>query len=76
MPGDCHYLEGNTNARRRVARLQHLLDQIGLEPERVQMFNMSAAMAGAFVEATTAMHTQIEALGPNPLRTSTAPGQE
>lgn len=64
------------NAKRRVARLQSLLAQIGLEPERVQMFNMSAAMAGAFVEATTAMHTQIEALGPNPLRAPTTRDQE
>jgi coenzyme F420-reducing hydrogenase delta subunit len=32
------------------------------------MVNLSAAMAGAFVEAMTEMAEQIENLGPNPLR--------
>jgi len=32
------------------------------------MFNMSAAMAGDFVTATTTMTEQITTLGPNPLR--------
>ena len=32
------------------------------------MFNMSAAMAGEFVEKTTQMTQRIADLGPNPLR--------
>jgi coenzyme F420-reducing hydrogenase delta subunit len=32
------------------------------------MFNMSAAMAGTFVEKATEMVQRIEELGPNPLR--------
>ncbi len=54
--------------------------QIGLESERVRMFNMSAAMAGEFVTAATAMNEQVSALGPNPLRaptkSTTEPEQE
>jgi coenzyme F420-reducing hydrogenase delta subunit len=68
MPGDCHYLEGNTNAQRRVSRVQELLAQIGLEPERVRMFNLSSAMAGRFVEIASEMTEQVTALGPSPLR--------
>ena len=68
MPGDCHYLEGNVNAKRRVVRIQELLGQIGLEPERIRMFQMSSAMAGAFAEAATEMTEQITAVGPNKLR--------
>jgi coenzyme F420-reducing hydrogenase delta subunit len=45
-----------------------LLKEIGLEPERVRMFNLSAAMAGQFVEATKEMTEKVRALGPNPLR--------
>jgi len=45
-----------------------LLAQIGLEPERVEMFNMSAAMASEFVAAAEAMTERVTALGPNPLR--------
>jgi coenzyme F420-reducing hydrogenase delta subunit len=48
--------------------VKYHLEQVGLEPERVQMFNMSAAMAGAFVAAAQEMSERIAALGPNPLR--------
>lgn len=68
LPGDCHYLEGNANARRRVDYLQKLLQEVGLEAERVRMFNLSSAMAGQFVEMTKEMTEKIKTLGPNPLR--------
>jgi coenzyme F420-reducing hydrogenase delta subunit len=68
LPGDCHFLQGNLNAARRMQGLQRLLAEIGLEPERARMFNLSAAMAAAFVEATEEMVAQIAALGPSPLR--------
>ncbi len=51
-----------------MAHVQDVLRSIGLEPERVQMFNLSSAMAGRFAEATKEMTEKIEELGPNPLR--------
>lgn len=72
MPGGCHYLEGNANAKRRVKSLQELLPQMGLEPERVRMFNMSAAMANEFVAAATEMVQRVSELGPSPLRSPAA----
>jgi len=75
MPGDCHYLEGNTNARRRVERIQALLKEVGLEPGRVCMFNISSAMAGLFAKNATEMNDAINQLGPNPLRTSSDDGK-
>lgn len=56
------------NAKRRVERVKNLLAQIGLETERVRMFNMSSAMAGEFAKAATEMSEQITKLGPSPLR--------
>jgi coenzyme F420-reducing hydrogenase delta subunit len=56
------------NAKRRVERIKGLLDQIGLEPDRVRMFNMSSAMAGEFARVATEMSTQVIELGPSPLR--------
>jgi F420-non-reducing hydrogenase iron-sulfur subunit len=50
--------------------VKYLLEQIGLEPDRVGMFNMSAAMAGEFVAKASEVTEQIAALGPNPLRRS------
>jgi coenzyme F420-reducing hydrogenase delta subunit len=56
------------NAKRRVERIKELLQQIGLEPDRVRMFNMSSAMAGEFAKAAMEMSTQVIELGPTPLR--------
>ncbi len=51
-----------------MAHVQDVLRSIGLESERVQMFNLSSAMGGRFAEATKEMTEKVEALGPNPLR--------
>lgn len=56
------------NARRRVEFARNLLEEIGLEGRRLQMINVSAAMAGGFVEAVKEMTDKITEFGPNPLR--------
>ncbi len=68
LEGDCHFQLGNLNARRRVERVKALLEAIGLEADRIRMFNMSAAMGKQFADAATEMGEQIAALGPSPLR--------
>ena len=68
LEGDCHFQEGNINARRRVNRLKALIESIGLEPERIEMFNMSSAMGQQFAQAANEMTDRITELGPNPLR--------
>ena len=71
LEGDCHYRSGNLNARRRVNYVKCLLQEIGFEPERVRMFNMSSAMARTWAEAVTQMDDTVRRLGPNPLRRHT-----
>ncbi len=44
-----------------------LIADVGIEPERFEMFNMSASMASAFVDAVTEMTERAKRLGPNPL---------
>ena len=68
LEGDCHYQQGNLNARRRVNYVKTLLKEIGLEPDRVRMFNMSSAMGRQWAEAVTEMDDQVRKIGPNPLR--------
>jgi|DewCreStandDraft_5_1066085.scaffolds.fasta_scaffold01506_12 F420-non-reducing hydrogenase iron-sulfur subunit len=68
LEGDCHFREGNLNAKRRVAYARHLLQQIGLEAERVEMFTLSSAMGRQFAEAATEMTERIRTLGPSPLK--------
>lgn len=68
LEGDCHFQTGNLHAKRRVRWLQGLLKEIGLDEERLQMYNMSSAMGGEFAEAAAEMTERIKGLGPNPLR--------
>jgi F420-non-reducing hydrogenase iron-sulfur subunit len=48
--------------------VKELLNHIGLEQERIKMYNLSAAMANKFVEIALEMTEEIQNLGPNPLR--------
>ena len=45
-----------------------LLESIGLEGQRLQMINVSAAMAGEFTFSAAEITAEIRRLGPNPLR--------
>jgi F420-non-reducing hydrogenase iron-sulfur subunit len=67
LEGDCHFQEGNLNARRRVKAIKAQLERIGLEPERIEMVNVSSAMGRQFAEAIQDISQKIEALGPSPL---------
>jgi F420-non-reducing hydrogenase iron-sulfur subunit len=68
MEGDCHYLEGNINARRRVEYARKLLEEIGLQGQRVQMINISSAMGGQFAWSAAELTEEMRRLGPSPLR--------
>lgn len=50
-----------------------LLEGIGLEGRRLQMINISSAMAGQFAFAAAELTAEIERLGPSPLRRSGCP---
>ena len=67
LEGGCHFLEGNLRARRRVERAKQLLEEIGLEPERLEMFNLSSAEGGRFAEIVTEMSERVARLGPSPI---------
>jgi F420-non-reducing hydrogenase iron-sulfur subunit len=66
--GDCHYLEGNVRAERRVAYLKGLLDKIGLGSDRLEMHFVSSAMGREFAQLTSGMTERMRELGPSPLR--------
>ena len=68
LEGGCHFLEGNLRARRRVERVKQILTEIGLEPERVDMFNLSSADGPLFAEYAREMSGRVLELGPSPHR--------
>ena len=67
-PGDCHYLSGNYKAQRRVSMLKTVLEQFGLEPERLRLDWISASEGDRFATLIKNMTEKIKKLGPSPLR--------
>lgn len=67
--GNCHHVRGNERGRARVERARQALEQIGLEPERLDMFFVSGGMGATFARIAQGMVARAAALGPNPLRT-------
>jgi coenzyme F420-reducing hydrogenase delta subunit len=70
--GDCHFVEGNFNARRRVEYARGLLAAVGLQPERLRMVHVSSAMGRQFAEEAEHITAEVRELGPNPLRRTAA----
>jgi F420-non-reducing hydrogenase iron-sulfur subunit len=68
LEGGCHFQEGNLRARRRVELVREMLEQAGIEKERLEMFNLSSAEGPRFAEIAGIMADRIKELGPSPLR--------
>ena len=66
--GNCHHVRGNERGLERVKRTQKILGEIGLEPERLEMYFMSGGQGRAFAEAAKEMTERIRGLGPNPIK--------
>jgi F420-non-reducing hydrogenase iron-sulfur subunit len=62
--GDCHYQDGNHKTARRFALLRRVLDQLGVQPERVRLEWISASEGDRFAHLVTEMTAQVRALGP------------
>ena len=63
LPSDCHYLSGNFKAQRRVTLLKKVLEQFGIEPERLRLEWISASEGDKFATVVKDMTAQIKKLG-------------
>jgi F420-non-reducing hydrogenase iron-sulfur subunit len=54
-----------------VGHVKRILTALGINPERLQMYNLSAAMGSRFVEIAREMTERVRALGPSPITTGT-----
>lgn len=64
MEGECHFMEGNLNARKRIEYTKQRLAEIGINPDRLAMYNLSAAQGRRFAEICNEMTEKVMALGP------------
>ena len=67
-PGDCHYMNGNFKARRRVKLLKEILPRFGFDESRVRLTWIGASEGVDFAKTIKEMVAEIKALGPNQVR--------
>jgi F420-non-reducing hydrogenase iron-sulfur subunit len=80
--GDCHYQQGNYNALRRIELLRAVLEDLGIEKERLRLEWISAAEGDKVQRVCNEMTEQVRKLGPlrldatRPVRVAAAPAKE
>ena len=65
--GDCHYLEGNYKAAKRMFMVKSLLKNIGLDDRRLRMTFVSASEGAKWAQVITDVVETTKELGPSPL---------
>ena len=68
LEGGCHFTNGNLYARKRVESMRQMLEEMGLEKERLRMVNVSASMARPLADLIIDMVETVRKLGPSPVR--------
>lgn len=68
LEGNCHFTNGNLEARKRVDQARSILRSVGLEEERVEMYNLASNQGWRFPEIVEEMRARVEELGPTPIK--------
>ncbi len=64
LEGSCHFISGNLRAKKRVLVVKSLLPRLGIEPERLEFFNLSSAQGDRFAQIAREMTERIKSLSP------------
>ncbi|KXS56741.1 MAG: heterodisulfide reductase subunit MvhD [Candidatus Adiutrix intracellularis] len=68
LEGTCHFLDGNFRAKQRVNYLRKELATLGVEEDRLRMYNLSASQGPRFVEFANEFTDLIREMGPSPFK--------
>ena len=71
-PGDCHYINANLQTEKRVERWRTQLKAKGVDPDRLQLWWVSAAEPRRFSDKATEMSALVGGLPAEELRSTTA----
>ena len=63
-PGDCHYVEGNYKTLRRTILFKQMLEDLGIDKNRLRLEWISAAEGNKFVQVMNEFTRTIRELGP------------
>jgi len=65
---DCHYVDANYQTKNRYRFLKEMIEELGLEPERLRLEWISASEGSIFAEMIRDVTEKIKVLGPSPLK--------
>lgn len=66
-PGDCHYINGNMKARRRVALLHEVLSRYGIPRERLWLRWVAASEGTMFAQVVQEFTEALTEMGQSPV---------
>lgn len=67
-PGDCHYTEGNLQAKQKADAIKLMLEDFGIEQERFRLEWISTSEADKFTAVVKEMVETLKKLGPSPFK--------
>jgi coenzyme F420-reducing hydrogenase delta subunit len=67
-PGDCHYINGNLKARRRVKLLKEILPRFGFDDRRLKLTWIGASEGTDFAKTMKELVDEVKSIGPNEAR--------
>jgi len=68
LEDQCYHQNGSLFAKRRVAYVQSLLKEIGIDEKRIEMYNLSPAAGPKPEEIINRMIEEVKKLGLNPVK--------
>ena len=60
--GSCHFIQGNLRAKKRVQYAKELLEEVGIDPERLEMFHIAASQGPLFAQRSREFTERIKNL--------------
>ncbi len=63
-PGDCHYIDGNYKTMRKTELIWKMMDDMGINPDRLRLEWISSAEGGKFAKVMDEMTETIKDIGP------------
>lgn len=67
-PGDCHYIDGNLKTERRIEALKVMLEDMGIEQNRLRLEWVSSGEGEKFARVVREMTEELKQIGPSPFR--------
>lgn len=63
-PGDCHYIDGNYKTMRKSEMIKEMMEDFGINPERLRLEWISSAEGGKFAQVMEEMTDEVKDIGP------------